>query len=225
MPIANFLKPTNTVDEVTEDDHRKSTPPITLNDVAKSLAQQQEVKARTLNYQKPDRWGGRSNAPYYREQYARVMQAVLDKMMHNRHDQMYYYKNHSLAPNSLYQKIQQSVRFLLDNLDPDGKYAAFWNCIYCHKVKGVGVRVCIRTDLLDEAAVHHNFMPTELITDLQDWRDKMAKYIEDGEPGIPFEATGLGLTEEQVADLEIQLSAIPDLNYSVTPRHVKLVKL
>lgn len=182
---------------------------------------------RPLRHNKPKHWSSKANAPYYREAFGLGVKQVFDKMLETQRDQMYYYKDFpDLTPNSLYLKFAQARKYLLDHLDPDGKYEDFNQCICVEKITGVGIRLSIRKEVLSSMiAGGSDFVTKELVTEQMGWRDKLATYLEEGQLGIPFIASNLCLDENDQRDIEIMLSGLGDsVVYRITEREVKVVK-
>lgn len=205
-----------------------------MNETIEQLGMQQESVPNTApriighRRNKPKHWSLKSNAPYYRESFALGVKKVLDRMIETMRDQIYYYKDFpENTPNSIYLKFQQARKYLLDHLDPDGKYADFNQAISVRKMTGVGVKISIRQDVLQSiVSGGADFMPKEMTTDKLAWKEKMFDYIQNGEVGIPFLATNLTLDEDEQHALEVQLAGLGDsIVYRITEREVKVVKV
>ena len=76
---------------------------------------------------KPDGWSRKSYAPYYKEEYALPLREAVDEMIQTKNDLIYRYEiwcthQTSMSRKTLYFRVNQSIRYLCDYLDPDGIY-------------------------------------------------------------------------------------------------------
>jgi hypothetical protein len=93
---------------------------------------------------KPAGWSRRSNAPYYKEKYARRLKPVIDEMMQDGKPVVYDYKEVKtklhISKSTLYLMVNQSMHYLVDRMDtPDKKYAKFCETLNIHQEEGVGL--------------------------------------------------------------------------------------
>ena len=184
---------------------------------------------KALVHNKPSHWSARSNAPYYREVFAQLAQKILDRIIQNGRPQIYYYKDFpTTSPNTIYMRFNQGKQYLLDHMDPDGRYSSICQAISIDRRRGVGIVIALRKDILDIERQKGNLdmlMPKELSTvNAIEWRDKMERWIEEGNPLVPFHIDGLALSPEDIEALNLELNALPNVCANITPNSIKLVK-
>lgn len=182
------------------------------------------------NPKKPKAWSKASTAPYYRAEYGLQMKCVLDEIIKTSKPFIWRYNDprwSNLKPDTLYKKINQSLIYVKDCLDPDYKYAAIIEACLIHKKKGVGIIMEVRQDILYQQQVDNPeaFMPNILVNDNSDWRDRLTDFLERGQPSIPFEVTGLALSEEEQEQIKIELCEVQNIVVIVSDSRIKVVKI
>jgi hypothetical protein len=194
--------------------------PITISFPDGKVAKQ---VVNLLVRKKPKGWAHRSYASYYKLVYAEWLLRDINEMMVDRQPRIFPYdKWPNVSPSSLYLRVNQATAYILDNLDPDGKYARFFEQIKCRRIPKVGVKLCFDDVLADVEPGGEKFIGDD---DAPAWKQKMDAYLEsDDETVEPFHQTGLMLTPEQVAQLELELSGLSSIMYSVSCREIKIIK-
>jgi len=99
-------------------------------------------------------WSTLTNAPYYKEKFALELKIVLDEMLtilesgHSFVCKVYQYKHFSnYTPSTIYARIIQSKMFLLDKLDPIGKYKLFLENVEIKREPNFGVILSVKKPL------------------------------------------------------------------------------
>jgi len=189
----------------------------------------QQKMVESIVHNKPLGWSRKSQATYYKERYALELKKVLDGMIANNKEFCFGYSwfesTFGLGKDSLYLRVYQSMRFLLEKLDPDGTYRKFWNeKIEMHRERGKGVTLRFKKEFQTGGPV---FEPTEVIPESEEpkWKQKMNVWLESDDM-TPFSQNSIILSPEEIASLEIQLSALGDrILSSITAHSIKLVKV
>ena len=203
-----------------------------VKEAIKSIFVAPEVVAKVVETvvpgKRPAGWSRKSNATYYNEHCALQLKQVLDAMSVDRQDRIYRYDEWKhLSPTTVYIRINQSLNYLLDRLDPDKKY------------KDMCQRICIRRSrqhngvviqFLEEyrATDTSSFLPSAVIPNAQapKWKDKMEKWIEESVPGDkPFVQENLMLSNDDIRELKLQFAGVKNIAASITARSVKLIKI
>lgn len=188
-----------------------------------------------LTSSKPEGWGRKSFAPYYKEFYAKSIQADIDKMIETRESLLYRYDKFctqdGLSPRSLYLKINQSIRYLVDCLDPEQKYLE-WQATTDLKIhRGLGIIIEYKPEFRTI-----NGTPTstgDLISPVKEveatyspqWRLKLDRWLEDSEETKPFVVEKLALTDEEVKNLKFELDQLQGIIHDVRSGCIKILKL
>lgn len=182
-----------------------------------------------LVHNKPIGWSRKSNAPYYKEEYALQLRTTLDQMILDSQDVVYsyedYLKHYGIARETLYLRINQSIRFLLDNLDPDKRYARLLDRVQINRERGVGVTIKFIPEFRSGQS---DFKPrvVEPVEQKAKWQKDMETWLEESDPGDePFYKDKLALSPEEITSLKIQLKSLSNVLSSVTVHTIKLVKV
>lgn len=187
------------------------------------------VDAIVLSKKKPSTWSRRSNAAYYGEEYAKQIAKQLDAMMIDRQPRMYKYSEWpSLQPNTIYLRINQSIRYLLEFLDTDGKYRRFLQVVKITRERTpiAGVLLRIIAEFQEDGS--SNFEPTAVIEqrEMPKWKQKMENWLDTAEPGgEPFILEGLLLSGDEVKQLKLQFVGLKNIMASISATHIKLLMI
>ena len=170
---------------------------------------------------KPIGWSRKSYATYYREEYAEQLKKELDNMIDTKRSKVFRYDiMPNLSPTSIYLWINQSFRYILDNLDPDKKYAKLYHSIKIERIKSVGVTISYR-DLITNTFKGEDFVARQ---DKVRWTQQIDDYLSNENVTKPLHIQNLILTPEEVAQLKSELEDLSSIQYSVTSREIKLIK-
>lgn len=190
----------------------------------KEILRDKDMQDRIVAFKnptKPRSWNKKTNAPYYREKYGLELKAMLDKMMIDGQHRIFRFDEFpELSKNSLYLKVNQSKLYLLENLDPDGRYAHYLNHVRIRRTR-VGVRLSSDTEN------DGSFMPSTVITiNAQDsLREKIDKFLEESQPGQELLINKLVLEEGDVEALQASLMPLENFAANITHTSVKIVRL
>ena len=202
-----------------------------INEQIKKIFVSPELSAKVADVliegKKPSGWSRRSTATYYGQQYAIQIKAVLDAMMADKQDRWYYYKEWPhMSHTSVYLRINQSLRYLLEVMDPDHRYSTFMSTVAITRERNVGVKLTVKEEYRDGAL--KTFIPVAIVPSLElpKWKQKIEKWLEESEPGDkPFILEGLMLTSEEVKNLKIEFLGLSNIISSITSSSIKLIKI
>jgi len=209
--------------------------PLTPKDVIDSLShilsskENRDRFKKAVIHNKPDHWSSKSNAPYYREQWAKVAQITLDRMISSGKNQVFYYSDFpESSPNTIYNRFTQGKQYLMDHMDSDGKYKSLNQIIFVKRKRGVGLIISLRKDLLEIEESKGNldrFLPKEICESTDEWRDRMEEWIDHGNPNVPFVLSNIALSPDEIEALRLELNDLPNVAANITNNSIKLVKI
>lgn len=205
------------------DEVKNAIKSIFVNPVTASKA----VDMLVHSHKKPQGWSRRSNAPYYKERYALQLKEVLDAMIEDHQVRLYRYSEWpGMSPQSLYLRINQSIRYLCDCMDtPEHKYARFCETLVLSRERNIGVRIEIRNGL---ETSDHVFAPSSVVPQYEAprWRQKIETWLEEAEPEHgPLLIENLMLSPDEVRELKLQFAGLQNVQVSITATTIKLLKV
>lgn len=169
------------------------------------------------------------SGPYYRSKFALEFKEVLDSMMaegNNVKDRVYHYSDFSdKSHTTVYLLINQSMNYLIDKLDPNGKYKSFLSLISIKRVRGLGVRLRYVSKV--------SFQP-KVIDDVKEVEDniefspnaslefKIEGWLQNAKPKDVLELTELALDEEEVSKIKASLMPLSNILFKVESDRIKI---
>jgi hypothetical protein len=173
---------------------------------------------------RPIGWSHTSQASYYKQRYALWIKKNIDAMIADKKTRVYRYDVWtSLSHNSLYFRINQSVGYLLDNLDPNGIYKEWKESIDITRKAGIGV--IMRYQKAEDVGYDAEVISEDTLKSRPRWMETMDKWLEIPGAKDPFIREGLILTNQQVEQIKMELSGVEGLMISVTNQSVKILKV
>lgn len=178
---------------------------------------------------KPVGWSRRSNAPYYKEYYAQTLKAQIDAMIADRKDRIFPYASFPQhSKQTLYLRINQSLRYIIDYMDDDNKTYAKWSeMVEITRERDVrGIRISYRPEF-QGMDFSKEFIPVaiESRSQVPTWKQEVDDYLENSQPGDkPLHIDKLCMTPEQVIDLNTSLKPLEGIMYSVNAHEIKIIK-
>jgi hypothetical protein len=169
---------------------------------------------------RPVGWGRRSYSTYYNERYALWIKKDIDQMVIDRQPRVYRYESFSCSSQSLYVRVYQAMRYLMEQMDSDGKYKKILSDIKLKRVRSLGITLKY-DDVLEGEQRAEVFIEDTL---LPKWKKDLDNYLEDSSLDKPFHKDGLLLTPAQVEQLNLELGGLSNVIFSVTSREIKVVK-
>lgn len=212
-------------------DQQNNSPEEQMAARLKSIFTDKEVQKKmveTVVHNKPIGWSRHSQATYYKEPYALQLKKILDDMMATGKEFCFGYdwfeKTFGLGRDTLYLRVYQSKRYLLEKLDPDNIYKRFCeDKIEISRERGKGVTLRFRQAYQQGGP---DFTPVEVMPESEEprWKQKMNAWLESDDTA-PFSQTNIILSPEEIAAIEIQLSSLGDrIMSSITAHSIKLIK-
>ena len=169
---------------------------------------------------RPLGWSRKSYATYFREEYALQMKRELDSLISSRTAKLFPYEHFpNMSSTSLYLRINQSVRYVLEFLDPDGRYAKLWSEVRTEKVKGRGVVIKFR-DFVTDDLKGEDFVAK---ADKVKWKQKIDLYLE-GDEMKPLHIDHLLLSSSEIDEVKAELDGVEGIQFSVSSKEIKIVK-
>jgi hypothetical protein len=179
---------------------------------------------------KPKGWSRRSNAPYYKQYYAEAIKKEIDKMLVDRVDIIYDYKTFCgeneelMAKNTLYARINQSIHFLLDCLDPQGVYKAWYEVVRITQEKGRGISIRFAEDFRREQKEIQSPKPIMATQDVPLWKRRMDTWLESDDV-TPFVMEPLCLSDVEVAQIREELNGLDSVMAHVENTFIKIMRI
>jgi len=198
----------------------------TVNELLANKDNGRKIAEALLPSSKPESWGRRSNAPYFKEKYAKEVQSVLDKLMEDKQPVVYSYRyfgtKFGYSPNTLYLRIYQGIRFLLRYMDPEKKYFKLMQHISLSREKGKGVFLrWIGEDTMVIRTEDVEFQPKD---EVPHWKVELQRFLED-DTIKEFVRERLYLSPEDVQQTKITVAQLENVAASITSYSIKLVRL
>lgn len=171
--------------------------------------------------------GLRGNSlPYYKEHYALELQPYLDMMIAQQKAIEFKYANYKhLGKKTLRLKIYQAFLYLVDNLDPSGKYFELKNQTMV-LLKQHGVRISFVDKIkipLHGAIVEDDEAGSGRVTPF--WKDKVDEFVSTAPVGEKLRIAGLKLSDTEVAELEASFVGITGVIARITNSKIELFKI
>lgn len=205
------------------------------NELPKDLADKishvfpQEAAANLVKQivsKRPSGWSSRSNSPYYTDECGKQMREVANRMIETGEPVVYSYDiwcapPRGMSQNTLYTRINQSIRYLVERLDPNGLYRRWYDSVAIERNhKRGGIIVQLKTGVLLPDFAPRQVEPAK---NLPNWKRDLDNWLESDEMK-PFNKERLCLTIEEINQLKLELSGLKSIMFSVDARSVKVIK-
>lgn len=179
---------------------------------------------------RPTTWSGMTVASYYKERFALELKAVVDEMMKayaaaDLTDVEWSFKDYpEMAPSTIYNKLNQSKRYLLEKMDIQGIYSAFFQLVNFTRER-TGIRLSYARDIRNPN--ENTFKPKKVISkyDGPTWKIKIQKWLDNAKEKERLHVKNLSLTPEEIDVANELLSNIHDILFEVTDEDIRIVKL
>lgn len=179
---------------------------------------------------RPKGWSRKSMCPYYKAKYALQLKEELEHMIATRTDLCYSYedwqKMSGLGKDSLYLRVNQSRRYLLERLDPDKKYAKFFEMVTVTRERGKGVMISFLPEFRDGDV--SSFKPRSVIPEKETpiWREKIDEFLENEDNvGESLHVGNLALSPEDIVQLKLEMHGLANIVANISTFDIKLVKI
>lgn len=215
MPLNENMKPSSEAAELVKN----------IQDILKIPAVRKSV-IQNKPIEKPHGWKSSSNPPYFKERFALEFKLALDKMMESGEDMEYRYADFKMTKDSMYLRVAQSRMYLLERLDPEGKYAKFLEQITITRER-TGVRLSFCRDIrVRRQGDEPDFFPSVIDAIGQaSLRNKIVDWLEVSKSGDIFDLDKLSLPADEVNELQILLAPLENVAAEITATRVRLIRL
>jgi hypothetical protein len=183
--------------------------------------------ADAVVHDRPLGWSRRSNTPYYKEVYAKQIQRDADRMIQSGQSLVYKYdtwcSDGGMSHQTLYNRIYQSIKYLLEQLDPDKVYADWHDRTVRYK-STVGIKI----DWIAGMAKESQPFSAEVIqpdSNKAKWRMEIDSWLEDSSKTAPLMVTNLALLPDEMKELIAEFKQLDNIIFEVKSSTIKLVKV
>lgn len=176
---------------------------------------------------KPQGWAKKSNAPYYKEDYGLIAKEAANEMLKTRNDCVYFYSDWPrMSANTVYLMVNQSIRFLVENLDDDKlTYSKWYTIVNVTKERGVGVRISFDENHRGDSTMA--FVKPKSIVGKElapTWKQELDEYLDDDRRTNPLNISGLCLTPDEIKSLRDSLTPLANIIFEVTAFEITIIK-
>lgn len=201
------------------------------NETIKRIFQNSDTSSKVIDIvvrKSPFGWGRRSVAPYFTEKHGLEMKQVLLGMISSNEDQIFEYeyfkKRFNLGKQSLYLRINQSMRYVCEFLDDESHtLSRFCSMITIHKEQA-GVVLRMKPECRGESPM--DFKPKAVISKeaLPVWRETLDEYLAEAKVGDkPLFIDKLVLTTDEIREVKVSLSSLKGVMSNVNSYSIKVV--
>lgn len=183
---------------------------------------------------RPVGWSRKSNAPYYNEFYGKRMKNAVDQMIISRQSIAFFYDTYCgnsqefMSHQTLYNQVNQSIRFLIEKLDPDTIYQRWLMAVSIHRDRlRKGIIIEFKPEFRksdDGEAIAPSFIEPEDKSVYPKWERKMDDWLESGK-SEPFILEGLCLTSDEIAKVTSILKEAVGMQGIVTANKIKIIRV
>lgn len=171
---------------------------------------------------RPIGWSRKSYATYFDEDNAKWLASQLESMIVDRQPRVFRYSMWpNTSPNSVYLRINRAFMYLLEYLDPDGKYQKLRHDTKIERIKTVGVTITYRDHEPLENLKSEVFVPK---SETKQWKKKIDMYIDDDSAIKPLHIDNLLLSNDEVELVKSELDGLENIQYSISNREIKIIK-
>ena len=165
----------------------------------------------------------RSGGNYYNRNDAEKLKPFLDEMMLDNEPREFRFSDYpQWSPNTVWLKINQAIKYIVDNLDDaDKKYAYFRNKLkICKTENGVLFKI---VDAPDGWIAHK--VSGENSKELETYKDKVFSFMESSEEGEELDIKDLNIEEEDVVKMKEILDPSPIFAAFISKSRIKIIHL
>ena len=181
-----------------------------------------------VTHNKPVGVSRRSQYPYYKESYAKWVKADVDRMIESGQELVYDYstfctEESNISELTLYARISQGIRFLVDHLDDDkATYFHWYEDIEISKNRKLGgVAITWKPEFIHGSDLHPRL--AEPVKAIPIWRRELNEWLESDQTK-PFVKENLQLTTDIIKELNREFEGTLGMMISITNSSIKVVK-
>lgn len=175
---------------------------------------------------KPHGWGPRSNSPYFKSQYAEWIKEAIDRMMGDfpNAEIAFHYSSHcvTISKQTLYNKINQSIRYLLARMDPDHKYARWYESVEVDRTSNHDALIIKYIKEMGEDAPKIQVVQAQKT--IARWRRELDEWLE-GPSTTPFVQSNLLLGPDEIKQLKTELAGLNNVMASISQNTIRVIKV
>ncbi len=174
---------------------------------------------------RPHGWSKHSKACYFRKCYADEILEHIDKQIETGQDLIFRYdiwcKSLNISEKTLYIRFNQAILFLLEKMDPEGKYQKWYDNvdIDCKKSK-IGIIMSV-AHIKDSKKI-----PVELIEprqSLPEWRKQLMDWLES-DSNEPFIKESIALSPDEIVSLRNEFLTNDGLCVDIKANKIAIIK-
>lgn len=196
-----------------ENDSSSEQPVPNVHEVLRELQEAQKGLSHVITVNKTA--GVR---PYYNEKFALELKGVLDEYAVDRIPREFRYDDFQVAQQTMRQRIYQSWQYLIEHLDPDGKYLSLRNNTFIRPVKsGLQLRPVPQAKLLVSKVTNEPNGPS-------DYKQRVHDFVTEAPIGSKLELKNLDLSFEEITALTTLLNTCDGVIHRITRDCIKMIK-
>ena len=166
----------------------------------------------------------RSGGNYYNRHDAEKLKPFLDEMMIDNEPREFHFADYpQWSPNTVWLKINQAVKYIIDNLDDsEKKYAYFRTRLKICKTE-FGILFKIEEPIAGWIA--HKVKDGSELGILEDYKNRVYSFMEGSEEGEELDIKDLNIDENEVKKLKELLDPSPIFAAFISQSRIKIVHL
>lgn len=180
-------------------------------------------------HKRPRGWSRKSNATYYKEIYAKQIRDDIDKMIATGNRLVYAYakwcneEHGDMSPSTLYQRINQSIRYLIEQMDtPERKYDKWYETVKVERERGLGVTIEFIPGLSSQSTFAAEVVEPK--AHMRVWERQLDEWLESNDTE-PFVKEGLALSPDDIVSMKNKFKQLSNVMANVTSSCIKIIKL
>src|SRR6266550_1763534 len=168
----------------------------------------------------------RSSGNYYNKGDAEKLKPFLDEMIIDGEPREFRFSDYpQCSPNTVWLKINQAIKYIVDNLDDnEKKYAFFRNKLKICKTE-TGVLLKIVDSPTINGWIAHKVSNLENSKVLETYKDQVFHFMETSSEGEELDIKDLNIDEEEVSKMKTLLDPSPIFAAFVSQNRIKVVHL
>jgi hypothetical protein len=180
-------------------------------------------------HNKPVGVSRRSQYPYYKENYAKWIKPDIDRMIETNNELVYDYsvfctEESNISPLTLYARISQGIRYLVDNFDDDkATYYKWYESVeICKNKKLGGVAITWKPEFMANGSLHPRL--AESVKEIPKWRRELVLWLE-GDKEKPFKRENLMLDIDTIRSIQNEFEGVLGVMMSIDSNSITVVKV
>ena len=182
--------------------------------------------ASIISSPRPQGWGRKSTATYFKKVYADELIPHIDSQIESGKDLIFRYnvwcQQLHISERTLYTRFNQAILFLLERLDPTGKYNKWYDSVDIDtKSNSLGIVFSVVRSQMAQAIKPELIEPAQ---SLPKWRTQLADWLENDESDS-FVREHLALSPEDITKLRDEFMGNEGLMVDIKSHSIKIVKV